>query len=75
MSTSEEYGRCRACGAVCDGDVCDSACEQMAQAELDDKIRAEHNEDDRASVHDSMTTTKPGRFTPRKQRPILSRGA
>lgn len=26
MTMAAEYGRCRNCGAVCDGDVCDATC-------------------------------------------------
>jgi hypothetical protein len=53
MTTYEEYGRCRACGAVCDGDVCDWACENALQAELDAKTKREHAEDDAQDADDS----------------------
>jgi hypothetical protein len=43
MTLPEEYRRCRACGALCDGDVCDMACELQLVAEREANEPREHD--------------------------------
>ncbi len=35
MSEPESYRPCKACGTICDGDVCDDRCASQLQEEID----------------------------------------
>ncbi len=35
MSELDSYRPCKACGTICDGDVCDDRCARQLQAEID----------------------------------------